>query len=251
MIGTPAYGGTFMGNYEMAMSETRRWAQKIGLQIIPQFLFGATYIDLARNYISNAFLKSDCTHLFMIDADVGWIPNNFFELILCDTSIISGLYPKRAINWTAVANAVRAGVPDHLLSHCAGDFPITPMPGKDITLGHEPQEVFSVPTGFTCFSREVFESYAKHLDAIPSRKCTQGSKGDFGYQFFYTGMIEQEGKWGWDGEDNHFCRDLRTLGIKSYIAPWVSCTHFGPSMFEACWPCSIGHYVHIPKVANG
>lgn len=248
MIGTPMREGTAQGNYLLSLNRVAQWAGILGLDVRQNMLFGSSYIQLGRNYIANAFMQSDCTHLFFIDADNGFVVNHFFEVLLADKPICGAAYPKRAYNWKAVHQAVLAGVPPELLSHCSGDFPMHPLEGHDITLGHEPQKVLTLPTGFLCIQREVFE---KHKKCFPDRETTPGHPGHFGHEYFFAGVtdgIDKDGKKvrGWDTEDNNFCKEMLTLGVNTYFCPWVNVTHFGPEMHDACYPCSLGYYeVHM------
>jgi hypothetical protein len=242
LIGTPMYGGAVMGNYLLSVTATMRWAGILNLKVDTEYLFGATYLELGRNYIANAFYNSDATHLVFIDADNGFLPNNFFELILTQKDIVGGLYPRRKVNWKAVHAAALAGIPPEGLKHCAGDFPMHPLAGHDITIGHEPQKVLSMPTGFLCITRKAFETYVR---AFPERKTTPGNPGHFGIEFFRAGVQEINGSRGFDTEDNLFCKDLLTLGINTWFCPWMNVSHYGSELHEACYPCSLGHYVHF------
>lgn len=246
MLGTSMYGGEVMGNYLLALSATMRWAGILNLDVTPEFLFGATYVQLGRNYIANAFMKSSATHLLFIDADNGFIPNNVFELLLTEKDIVGGLYPRRKTNWKAVHAAVLAGIPPEGLEHCSGDFPMHPLSGNDIEMGHEPQKVLTMPTGFLLISRKAFEVYEKNY---PERYTTEGYPGYFGKEYFRAQVVESTSPTGevikgFDTEDNLFCKDVQPFGIDTYFCPWMSISHFGRELHEACLPCSMGHYVH-------
>lgn len=247
MLATPMYGGKVMGNYELAMAATMRWAGMLGLMVKPEHLFGATYVELGRNYLANQFWNSGFTHLIFLDADQGWIANNLLELVLCTANpgmdIVAGLYPRRKINWPAVERAVKAGIPANMLSHCSGDFPIHALKDHDIEIGTNPQKVLTMPTGFMCITRRALDIYVK---AFPERKTTPGNPGHFGIEFFRAGVQQVEESRGFDTEDNLFCKDMLGLGIHTWFCPWMNVSHFGEQLFEACLPCSLGHYeVHF------
>lgn len=245
-LATPMYGGKVMGNYELSMAETMRWSGILGLDVVPIHIFGATYIQVGRNYLANDFWGSKGTHLVFLDADNGWKVNNLFELILCtadNRDIVAGLYPRRQINWEAVRKAVLAGVPADMLEHCSGDFPMHPLAGHDIAIGDEPQKVLSMPTGFMCITRKCLETY---VQAFPERKTTPGNPGHFGIEFFRAEVVDSNGSRGWDSEDNIFCKDMLKLGINTWLCPWMNVSHFGEHNFRACLPCSMGYYgVHM------
>ncbi len=249
MICTPIRGAQVCGNYHLSMVSLARWAAIHGVKLDTQMLFGCTYIEQGRNVLANTFWNSDCTHLFFVDADNGFITNHFFELLLCQKGIIAGLYCKRIIDWEAVRRAVLDGVPTELLPHCTGNFPMHALEGHPITIGQEPQKVLTMPTGFMCIERKTLKTY---VEAFPDRKTTPGNPGDYGIQFFRAGTIELKDEngaltRGFDSEDNIFCKDMLTLGVNTWLAPWFSLTHHGEYTFEACLPCSQGAYLHWPE----
>lgn len=248
MICTPIRGTSVMGNYLLSSVTLAKWAEKIGMQVDTQMLFNCSYIEQGRNVLANTFWKSDCTHLVFIDSDNGFVVNNFFELLLTQKDIIGGVYTKRKINWEAVTRAVKAGVPPEMLSHCSGDFPIHTLPGLGVDIGHEPQKVLTMPTGFLSISRKCLETYVK---AFPERTTTTDSPGHYGIQFFRAGTvdaIDEKGNKvrGFNSEDNLFCLDMRELGVDTWLAPWMHLTHAGEYQHDACFPCSNGAFVHLP-----
>lgn len=243
-IATPIRGGTVMGNYHLSVQSVSKWAALMGINLQIQMLFGCSYIEQGRNVLANTFWNSDCTHLVFIDADNGFITNNFFELLLCQKDIVGGVYTKRKINWTAVHKAALAGVPANMLEHCAGEFPFHALEGHDIKIEPTPQKVLSLPTGFLSISRNALKTY---VNAHPTRKTTTGNPGSYGIQFFKAGTITcDDGTKGFDSEDNIFCKDMLKLGVHTYLCPWMEISHYGEHEFKACFACSQGAYVHIP-----
>ncbi len=260
MICSPSRESVVCGNYHLTTLAIAKWAAIIGMQVDTQLLFGCSYIEQGRNTLANTFWNSDCTHLFFIDTDNGTMANHFFELLLCQKDIIGGLYPKRQFNWEGIRQAAIDGVPANLLAHSSGHFPYHMLEGSPVTIGHEPQKVLTLPTGFMCISRHALKTLRK---AFPTRETTPGNPGHYGYQFFKAGTFttpNEKGQMvtGFDSEDNAFCKEMLTLGINTYLAPWVPVTHHGEYTFEACLPCSHQAYVHTPgwteskqKVAHG
>jgi len=55
-------------------------------------------IPRARNVCVSAFMKSDCTHMIFIDADIEFNPYDVIKLINHNKEIIGGIYPTKAIN---------------------------------------------------------------------------------------------------------------------------------------------------------
>lgn len=244
MVCTPVREGRFMGNYMMAISSLQKWSTLLGLPVDIQTMMGVTYIEFGRNVLANTFWKSECTHLVFIDSDIGFITNNFFELLLCDKDIVGGMYTRRKINWHAVHKAVLEGVPPECLEYCAGDFPIHTLKDHPVRIESEPQKVLTLPTGFFCISRKALELYHK---SYPEMVSTPGNPGYYGIQFFRSGTITcDDGTKGHDSEDNLFCKDMLKLGVNTWVCPWMDLTHYGDHLFKARFADSAGAYLSTP-----
>ena len=247
MICTPIRGQTVQGNYHLSIQSVSKWGALLGVNIDIQMLMNCSYIEQGRNVLANTFYNSDCTHLIFIDSDNGFVTNHFFELLLAQKDIVGGVYTKRKINWDAVHKAVLQGVPVEGLAHCAGDFPMHALQDHEIKIGVEPQKVLTLPTGFLCISRKTFDTYVK---AFPDRKTTPNSPGHYGIQFFQAGTFKSQNEKGetvvgFDSEDNVFCKDMLTLGINTWVCPWMQISHHGEYLFDSCFACSSGAYVHF------
>ncbi len=49
----------------------------------------------SRNDLADKFLKSDCTHVLMIDADQGWEPEKVIKMLKLDKMFLTGAVPGR------------------------------------------------------------------------------------------------------------------------------------------------------------
>lgn len=259
MICTPTRGQTVQGNYHLSIQSVSKWGALLGVDIDIQMLMNCSYIEQGRNVLANTFWNSNCTHLVFIDSDNGFITNNFFELLLTKKDIVGGAYTKRRINWEAVHYAALQGIPANRLDHCAGDFPIHTLKDHDLVIGQEPQKVLTLPTGFLCISRNAFKKY---IEAFPERETTPNSPGHYGKQFFQAGTFRSQNEngetvVGFDSEDNIFCKDMLTLDVNTWVCPWMQISHHGEYLFDSCFSCSSGAYVHFEgwkerqKVQNG
>jgi len=47
-------------------------------------------------------MKTKCTHLLFIDADIEFNPDDILNMINADHDIISGVCPKKIVNWERV-----------------------------------------------------------------------------------------------------------------------------------------------------
>jgi len=124
----------------------------------------------SRNVLTAAFLKSDCTHILLMDCDLIWLRQHVIDLLLADQPIVGGFYPKKQqgpLEW--VVNSLQP----------------SPGPRKDCL-----QPIKYVGTGFICIKREVFE---KMIAAYPPEIKFREDYGDreVAYDFWSMGVYRE------------------------------------------------------------
>lgn len=234
-IATPMYGGMCSGMYAQSMLGLQAVFSQTQIPSVFSSMFNESLIPRARNALTRAFLKSDCTHLFFVDADIRFNPADVPPMIAADKDVICGIYPKKEINWITVARAIEANVPQEQLKHHTGAWVINLLNYADRAdvPANEPLEVFNGGTGFMLIKRTVFEALmdvtASYQNDVVDLSGTLQPREEI-YEFFTT-SIEPETR-RLLSEDYHFCRQVRLHGMKVWAAPWVNLGHFGSYMFE-------------------
>jgi hypothetical protein len=198
------------------------------------FMFNESLITRGRNALVHQFLKTDCTHLFFIDADIRFNPGDVFPMLDADKDIICGIYPKKEINWHGVFKAVDAGVsPDELKWH-TGSFVVNLVgySGEVTVPVNEPVEIWNGGTGFMIIKREVFEKLADQVPTYTNdvTDLAGNIKADEIKEFFATSI--EPGTNRLLSEDYHFCRIWREAGGQVHAAPWAHLAHVGTYVFE-------------------
>lgn len=94
-VATPMYGGFSHGLYLKSCLDLQTLCSKHGIECRFSFLFNESLITRARNYLVDEFLRSDCTHLMFIDADINYNPIDILALLTIDKDIIGAPYPKK------------------------------------------------------------------------------------------------------------------------------------------------------------
>lgn len=178
MIATPMYGGQCYGNYTNSLNQLNILFSNYQLHLNQQFIYNESLITRARNYLVDEFMRSDCTHLMFIDADIGFDPNDIVALLAIadptsDKDIVCGPYPKKCISWEKVKRAVDKGFGDNdpeQLAHYIGDYVFNPVGDNPWVALHKPVEVLEGGTGFMMIQRHVIEDMIKaypHLAYLP------------------------------------------------------------------------------------
>lgn len=238
-VATPMYGGMCTGMYASAVMQLVGVCGQNQMLMYFSFMMNESLITRARNSLTYDFLETDATHLMFIDADIAFNPNDIPRMVFADKDIICGIYPKKEINWVAVTEAVKKGVPPEQLQHHTGAFVVNLAPGEESKKGdiNSPIEIANGGTGFMLIKRKVFEEM---LDKVPSytndmyHAVDKVRKPKIIKEFFATSIDEESNRL--LSEDYHFCKLARQHGFKVWCAPWASFSHTGSYNFSGQLP---------------
>lgn len=246
-VATPCYGGQCTGLYAKACLDLQAICIQYGVEVRFSFIFNESLITRARNYLVDEFLRSECTHLLFIDADIQFNPQDAFALLALDREIVGGPYPKKSINWNSVVNAIKNNAvveddkvkirPDfntRELEQITGDFVFNPVPGTKSFKITEPVEVMEIGTGYMMISREVFEKYAAeypHLNYKPDHIGQDNFDGSRYIHAYFDTVIDPQSH-RYLSEDYMFCQNARAIGVKVWLCPWMKTTHVGTYAFQ-------------------
>jgi hypothetical protein len=234
-VATPMYGGQCCGSYVHSLLDLTVKMMKEGLSISYFSQANESLITRARNYCVHEFLQTDCTHLLFVDADIGFCADDVISLLAwcdpkSDKDVMCGLYPKKHINWDKIALAVESGIRGEDLAYFGSDLAFRPD-----TNGHfsimEPIEVPETASGFMMIQRHVFEGFAREYPELTYRSDGRERKGLKPGKILacFETHIEESGRY--LSEDFNFCRMIREIGMKVWVAPWIRLNHMGHYKF--------------------
>jgi hypothetical protein len=172
-----------------------------GVDSTVALLAGCCFVDRARNTLVREFLKTDATHLFFVDADIGFDPLVLPRFIESPHDILVGIPPKRKPEPEFhIGKATNAVV-------------------------HGAFEAKEVPTAFMCIKRHVFAV----LDAAYPDLLTAFKAGvEDPPPYFQSRIVDGE----FLGEDIFFCRLWTALGQSVWIDAQVDFSHRGSHPFK-------------------
>lgn len=240
-VATPMYGGMCAGMYTRSIADLTGLCVKYGIELRHYFLFNESLITRARNYCCDEFLRSDCTHMMFIDADIGFNANDVLTLLALQSEeseydILAGPYPKKCISWEKIKQAVDSGRADedaNVLEKYVGDFVFNPASGAGVIPLNEPAEVLEAGTGFMMMRRRAFELYDKaypEQSYKPDHVRTEHFDGSREIMAYFDCIIDPESK-RYLSEDYMFCQHVRKAGGKIWLCPWMVTQHVGTYIF--------------------
>lgn len=242
-VATPCYGGQCLGLYAKSCLDLQATCIQYGIEVRFSFIFNESLITRARNYLVDEFLRSGCSHMLFIDADIQFEPQDILALLALDREIIGGPYPKKSINWSNIVNAVKKNENNEkfepgMLDGVTGDFVFNPVPGTKSFKVTEPVEVMEIGTGFMMIKREVFDKYKEeypHLHYKPDHVGQANFDGSRYIHAYFDTVIDPKSH-RYLSEDYMFCQNARAIGVKVWLCPWMKTTHVGTYGFRGDLP---------------
>jgi hypothetical protein len=240
-LGTPMYGGQCYGPYTNSLIMFLEQVKKYELQYQIQFHYNESLIQRARNYIADAFMRSDCTHLMFVDADISFNPMDMLALLALadpqsDKDVLCGLYPKKQIQWANVKLALEKNLVSNAdeLSLFAGGLAFNLLPNTPEFNLLEPVQIMEGATGFMLIQRHVFDKFNEAYPEqryLPDHKNSEHFDGTREITAFFDCIIDPTTK-RYLSEDYNFSHMVRRMGCKIWACPWVSLTHIGTYGFQ-------------------
>lgn len=173
---------------------------------------GNCYVEQVRSYIADDFLRLSGTHLFMIDADMTWRPEDFVRVLRLATErdCVAGAYRVKNEREAYFAKFQPGVVPD--ADGC--------IPGTGLGLG------------FCCVQRRVIEAMAARAERLRANDRPGGYARVFRCDVF-------DGQY--RGEDINFFEDLIAAGFQSWIDVNCVLDHWGVTNFSGSFKGIVEH----------
>ncbi|WIA10832.1 hypothetical protein OEZ85_010998 [Tetradesmus obliquus] len=110
-IATPAYGCLVANAYLSSLLAARVELSRRGIASAVHMTGNESLVQRARNLMTAAFLRSDCTHMVWIDADIAFNAETLLRMLEFDKDITTAIYAKKNINWDRVYAATTSAEP--------------------------------------------------------------------------------------------------------------------------------------------
>lgn len=213
-VATPNHGGLMSSVYVQGLLGLVNLAWSRGMSMQTRFLDGDSLITRARNRLAAEFLAdARWTHLFWIDADIGFTPEDALRLLLSGHEVVAGIYPMKT-------------------DDTPPRFPVQLRPGARADLDGF-AEVDAAPTGFMLIARDVLVRMAA---AMPELRYTPdpvpGSKEGSLLHYRFFDVMAEPGNGRYLSEDFAFCHRWRALGGRVMADTTSNLTHHGAHSYR-------------------
>jgi len=243
-IGTPCYGNMLTADYFKSCLQLTALAATKKVELQFGTIGNESLVTRARNTLVQLFMDNeDYTHLLFIDADLAFNPESVFRMLDLNEDVVTGVYPRKQINWTKTITKVKENpsIGEDELHASSLMYNLNVKDPKHVVAKEGFIEVLDGATGFMLIKRNVFKRMAlaypdlkfksdQHLNDLHDKRFDYHDTSDWNYAFFDT-MIEPDTK-RYLSEDYAFCRLWQKIGGKIYADIISGMTHMGNYSFK-------------------
>ena len=229
----PLYEGNISHISLTGIIDLIRWFSSKNIEYKFYFISKDSLVSRARNTIVTKFLDDEefgGTHLFFLDADIGFNHKNFERLLDFDKELVCGVYPTKGINWERLKTLENKTVkPQNLMN-----YNVNFIDPSNIKLDNGFAEVKEGATGFMLIKKEVFSKIKNEYPELKytPRKASILAGSNNCYDFFKVGNYkDKEGNISYLSEDFYFSTLWRDLGGKIFADLTSELSHLGKYSF--------------------
>lgn len=234
LIGTPCYGGLVTHTYMQSVLKMVAYGASKNVMFTLGLLAHDSLVPRARNTLMAKFLDTlGLTHLFFIDADIGFPPEAIVRMLDFDQDVVAGMYPLKVIHWPQVAKRKDA-VPDDQLQHMGLNYVGIPCKGEELEQRDGFQTGIYAGTGFMLIKREAAERMiAAYPDTHYKMQQTYPIPKEQSQNLYnlFDCIVDPETKT-YLSEDFTFCHRWRKIGGKLWLDRETKLSHTGNYQFD-------------------
>ena len=242
-IATPCYGGQLGEPYFRSMMRLAIMCNKYDIPYTISTLANESLITRGRNTLTSFFMEnSDATHLFFVDADIEFEPEDLLRMVAYDKPVVVGAYPKKAINWESIIHAVRANTNENantIEGHSSNyvvnfDFLRNEKGDKtpQVQISDNLIKLKDAGTGFMCIQKQVIQQmFDKHTDLKYVNDINVDQKFEKHMYALFDTMIDPDSR-RYLSEDYTFCRRWQEMGGDVWLDPRTALNHIGHYTFR-------------------
>lgn len=203
MLAIPCYDSKLSTYTATSLLSTAMLFTSMGVKFEINLLNNGTLIDAARNELADQFLKSDCTVMICLDADMAWTKDDILQLAAFSTAypVVAGAY------------TTKTDIPKFIVKL------LDDKPNK-----HGLLKIEHIGFGFVAIQKNVFKELENTTGSYTHHVTGQKLKA-----FFRTEIKDGQ----YVGEDIYFFQQLNKINIPAYLIPKINLGHIGVKNYNA------------------
>ena len=232
LIGTPAGGGWLSTQYVMSFINTLGLAIKHGVHPVLYTLSQESLLPRGRNHIAQVAMKDKYDKLFFIDADSGWSPEQFMQIVMSPFPIVAGCVPLKT--YPIVLNYLPFKEDEKYFTNALR----TPGATRKMREAYGKAEIPVAFTGtaFLCIDRGVLDKLSETENTYQYPNPFNGQQ-ETHWDFFGGGPMHGT----YYSEDWAFCKKAREAGYDVRVNMDVIINHVGTHVFQAHTMLPVDH----------
>lgn len=247
LIGTPCYGGLVTHIYMQSVMQMAAFGASRNIMFNLGLLAHDSLVPRARNTLLAKFLDTPgLTHLFYIDADIGFPPEAIGRMLDHDQDVVAGMYPLKVIHWPQVAKH-KDSMADDELKFAGLNYVGFPCTGDELEERNGFCTGTYAGTGFMLIKRAAVE---RLVAAYPETKYKAQQtypvpkhQSQNLYNLFDC-IVDPDTKT-YLSEDFTFCHRWRKIGGKIWLDKETKLSHTGNYQFDGD-PTTAKPFVQTP-----
>lgn len=213
MIAMPCYGGVVSDKTAKGLFNLGKELRTAGIDHGLLTMANESLVTKARSRIANFFMNNtEYEYILFIDADIGFVPDDVFKLIVSQKDIVCGAYPMKGIPLRYNYNISNPEVKE-------GDL----------------VKIENIGFGFALIHRKVFSSliqkYGEELKYYPPTDNSSYPPTEKEYHNSYHYFLELKKDMSYLPEDFSFFERARSVGYDAWLNTSIRLSHVGSHVY--------------------
>lgn len=214
LIALPCYGGIVSDKTTKGLFNLGKELRTAGIDHGLLMMANESLITKGRSKMANFFMNNtEYERILFIDSDIGFTPEDVFNLLKYDKDMVCGAYPMKSIPLRYNYNIKQPIVEDGELV-----------------------EIENVGFGFAMIKRNVFVSikgrYGQELKYYPSTDSSNYEVTEKEYHNSYHYFLEYKKDMTYLPEDFSFFERARSVGYSAWLNTNIRLSHVGSHVFQ-------------------
>ena len=229
-VATSTSNGNIFTGYNLSILKLEKLCYNLGIGLVSAYTLNEHYPQKAKNTLCDIFMKTQNTHLLLVDTDIEFEPEDVIKMLDFNQPVVGGLNHKRKIRWDRLAELANQKNDKNFtiadLQAISREYNFIPKDDniENVDLNEDFIEVDAVSSGVILLSREAL---GKIQEAHSNDKYVEDNETYFRYFDTNIKKISSINTNIYIGDDAWFCKRWKELGGKIYLYTKFQSKHWG------------------------